>query len=205
MTTNEFTGSRPGPVTLHIDTQAADVEVVSDPRVSGCWVEVSTPDTSGPSADAVRDASFRDNGSDVRLSLREGQSVGNVQVGRGNYSNISFGNNMTMVNGVVIGGSGGGSRITVRAMLQPGSRLEVKTMSGDVISRGVTSVRAQTMSGDIEADGVTSASQLKSMSGDIRVRGEGRPQVTATTMSGDVQGSGVDLNASSMPGRVRRN
>lgn len=202
MTSIEHSGRDRGPVTLHIDTQAADVQVVSDERITGSLIELSTPDQSGLAVDAIRNAEFRDHGNQLYLTLREGQSGGNITIGRNNYSNISVGG-MTIVNGVVMGGSVSGP-ITVRAMLEPGSGLVVKTMSGNIVSRGVTAVRANSMSGDIDVEGVTSASALKTMSGDIRVSGEGRPQVTASSMSGDVYGDGtVALDGSSMSGRVR--
>lgn len=202
MTSIEHAGRDRGPVTLHIETQAADVQVVSDARISGSLIELSTPDHSGPAVDAIRRARFRDHGNELHLTLREGQTGHNVTIGGNNYGSISTGGGMTIVNGVVIGGVVSGP-ITVRAMLEPGSAVVVKTMSGDITTRGVNTVRAQTMSGDIEADGITNTSSLKTMSGDIRVCGEGRPQVTASSMSGDVTGSGVDLHASSMSGRVR--
>lgn len=202
MTSIEHAGQQRGPITLHIDTQAADVQVVSDPRITGTLVELSTPDNSGPAVDAIRSADFRDYGNEVHLTLREGQSGNTVQYGNGNVQMNSFGGGMTIINGVVMGGTASGP-ITVRAMIEPGSAVVIKTMSGDIVTRGVTTVRAQTMSGDIEADGVTNRSTLKSMSGDIRVAGVGQPQVTASSMSGDVTGSGVALNGSSMSGRVR--
>jgi hypothetical protein len=219
MTTVEHTGRQTGPVTLHINTQSADVEVVADPNVSGTWIELSTPDQSGPSVDAIRTADFRDYGNEIHLKLTEGRSGGGVQFGNGNLQFNSFGNvgGMTIVNGVVMGGVSMG-RITVRAIVETGSQVDVHTMSGDVTTKNVTGVRAQTMSGDIEANGITGSSQLKSMSGDIRVTGgavhsgsrdlarsgSAGPHVTASTMSGDVTGDGVDLDASSMSGRVRR-
>lgn len=204
MTTVEHTGRQTGPVTLHIETQAADVEVVSDSRITGSWIELSTPDQSGPAVDAIRAARFDDHGTELHLTLREGQSGGTViQSGRNNYSNVSFGGGVTIVNGVVMGGGSMG-QVTVRAMLEPGSALVVKTMSGDVVTKGVHHVRAQTMSGDIRADGVTGDSRLKSMSGDIRVNGQPQAHVSASTMSGDVYGAGVQLEASTMSGRVRR-
>jgi len=220
MTAVEYTARLTGPITLHINTQAADVQIVADPRASGTWIELSTPDTSGPAVDAIRTAvaGIREHGQDLRLKLTEGTNIGNVrgvQVG-----NIMGG--MTIVNGMVIGGnvignvSGG---ITVRVITEPGSSVEVKTMSGDVITKNVTAVRAQTMSGDIEVDGIAEDSSLKSMSGDIRVAGgavhtgsyavarlgSAGPRVSASTMSGDViGGAGIDLHASTMSGRVRR-
>lgn len=208
MTSVEFTSRQAGPITLHIDTQAADIQAVSNPSITGAWIEVSTDATSGPAAEAVRSADFRDNGNTLRLNLREGQAGGTA---------IQTGGSMVMVNGRVIGGGGSfsSSRITVRAMLEPGSHLVAKTMSGDVETKGVSSVSANTMSGDIEADGVTADSQLKTMSGDIRVYGArpgaqdvarraGLPRVSASSMSGDVTGDGVDLDGSSMSGRVRQ-
>lgn len=216
MTSIEHTARLTGPITLHITTQAADVQVVADPRVTGTIIELSTKDTDGPAVDAIGRARFRDDGRDVHLTLTEGQG-GTVIRGAQVFGNVTV-NGMTMVNGVVIGGGGYvSSGITVRAITEPGSTVVVETMSGDVITRNVSAVRAKTMSGDIEADGVTDDSALKSMSGDIRVtggtlasgsrdvarHGTSGPRVTASTMSGDVSGYSVDLNASSMSGRVR--
>lgn len=208
MTTVNHTAG-PGPVTLHIDTQAADVQVVTDPRASGTWIELSTPDESGPAVTAIRNARFRDDGGDVYLSLKEGNTRGNATGTV--YGGVVYGNGMTMVNGVSYGGGASGG-ILVRAITEPGSTVEVKTMSGDVSTKDVRAVRAKTMSGDIRADGVSAASSLKTMSGDIRVTGPadttdaapGGPRVTAQTMSGDVTGTGVDLHAHSMSGRVNR-
>jgi Putative adhesin len=202
-TTVEYTARHAGPITLYVTTQAADVQIVADPRARGTWIQLSTPDRSGPAVEAIRTAEFRDSGDSVRLKLTEG-SGGTVI--RGN--NVFQSGGMTIINGVVVGGGGGyaSGGITVRAITEPGSTVVVKTMSGDVITKNIGAVRAETMSGDIEADGLTAASSLKSMSGDIRVAaGTGaRPRVTASTMSGDVSGDGVvDLHASSMSGRVR--
>jgi hypothetical protein len=219
MTSVEHTARQAGPIILHITTQAADVQIVADPRVTGTVIELSTADTDGPAVTAIRNARFRDDGRDVHLTLNEGQR-GGMTVNQ-NFRNIPAGitvTGVTMVNGVVIGGGYVSSGITVRAITEPGSTVVVETMSGDVITRNVTGVRAKTMSGDIEADGITDESSLSTMSGDIRVTGgtgtiPGRavarpgaagPRVTASTMSGDVTGRGVDLNASSMSGRVRR-
>jgi Putative adhesin len=216
MTTVEHTGRQTGPVTVHINTQAADVEIVASTSVSGTWIELSTPDSSGPSVNAIRSADFRDYGGEIHLKLRESQGGGNVVIGGNSYGTIR-GGGMTIINGVVMNGVSMG-RILVRAIVEAGSQVDVHTMSGDVTTKDVRAVRAQTMSGDIEADGITSTSQLKSMSGDIRVTGgavhtgsselaragSAGPRVTASTMSGDVTGDGVELDARSMSGRVRR-
>jgi len=202
MTSKEYTASQAGPITLHVDTQAADVQVVTDPRVTGTWIEMSTPDESGPSVDAIRRAEIRDNGSDVHVKLNEGASGGNVVIGNGRVQI----NGMTIVNGAVYGGNVvASSGITVRAITEPGSAVQVKTMSGDVVTKNVATVRARTMSGDIDAVGVSRSADLKTMSGDIHVTGDGagRPVVRAQTMSGDVTGAGVELSGSSMSGRVR--
>jgi hypothetical protein len=212
----EFTATQTGPITLHINTMAADVQIVADERASGTWIEVSTPDTSGPAVDTIRRADFRDQGRSVHLKLNEGQHSGGTVI---SGNNIYQAGGMTIVNGMVMGGTSFSSGITVRAITEPGSAVEVKTMSGDVTTKNVSAVRAQTMSGDIEIDGITEDSSLKSMSGDIRVSGAaintgsrevtragtaGGPRVTASTMSGDVTGDGVDLHARSMSGRVRQ-
>jgi DUF4097 and DUF4098 domain-containing protein YvlB len=225
MTSVEHTPQQTGPITLHVDTQAADVQVVADPRVTGTWIELSTSDHSGPAVTAIQNARFTDCGSDVYLSVKEpsnGSTFRNVQYGNGNV----MVNGMTVVNGVVVnnGQMYGGqvsSGITVRAITEPGSTVDVKTMSGDVLAQGVNTLRAETqsgdvtasdvvtvnastMSGDIRADGVQARSSLKSMSGDIDVSGSPSARVRASTMSGDVTGSGVDLTGSSMSGRVRQ-
>lgn len=199
MTSVQYTARHAGPITLHIDTQAADVRVVADPAVTGTIIEVSTPDTSGPSMDAVRRTEFHDQGHEVHLKLREGVDVGAGQVVTG----------VTIVNGVIYGAGSNAhvsAGITVRAITEPGSTVVVRTMSGDVVTKGVGFVRARTMSGDIEVTGLHVGAALKTMSGDIRVAGApgGRAQVTASSMSGDVTGSGVDLHGRSMSGRVRQ-
>lgn len=206
MTSVEHTARLTGPITLHINTQAADVQIVADPRVSGTWIELSTPDTDGPAVDAIRRAELQEHGRDVHLKLNEATHHGNgVQFGNGNVQI-----NRMVIDGVVYSGSGAtfvsSGGITVRAITEPGSAVEVKTMSGDVVTKNVSTVRAQTMSGDIDAIAVTSGAALKTMSGDIHVTGDGatRPPVNASTMSGDVTGAGVDLRASSMSGRVRQ-
>jgi hypothetical protein len=215
VTSIEHTARQAGPITLHITAQSADVEIVADPRVTGTIIELSTADTEGPAVTAIRNARFRDDGRDVHLTLTEGQGSTVIR-GAQVFGNVG---GMTIVNGVVMGGGGyASSGITVRAITEPGSAVVVETMSGDVVTRNVSAVRAKTMSGDIEADGVTDDSSLKSMSGDIRVtggavatgsrdvaqRGTTGPRVSASTMSGDVTGRGVDMNASSMSGRVRQ-
>lgn len=211
MTTVEFTARHTGPITLYVTTQAADVQVVVDPRARGTWIELSAPDTSGPAVEAIRTAEFRDDGNAVRLKLTEGRggNVGGTVITGNRYfgdMRVGVGGGVTIVNGVVVGGGGYASGgIIVRAITEPGSTVVVKTMSGDVITRNVGTVRAETMSGDIEADGLTAESSLKSMSGDIRAVADGaRPRVFASTMSGDVTGAGVDLHANSMSGRVRQ-
>ncbi|MEU4239773.1 DUF4097 family beta strand repeat-containing protein [Actinoplanes sp. NPDC026619] len=210
MTTVEHTARQTGPITLHIDTQAADVQVVADPRVTGTIFELSTPDTDGAAVDAIRTARFRDDGADVYLTVRsEGTTInGPVQFGNGNVqiNGMTMTNGRIVVNGMVVNGTNFGSGpITVRAITEPGSAVDVKTMSGDVVTKNVAAVRARTMSGEIRAEGLSADSALKSMSGDIRVSGTGdgaAPLVTATTMSGDVYGVGVDLAGKSMSGRV---
>ena len=211
MTSKQFTTEQTGPITLHIDTQAADVQIVADPRASGTWIELSTPDESGPAVDAIRRAEFRDNGRDVHLKLNEVTGGGNVTINRGqvfgHVNSMVQINGMTIVNGVVMNGGGYSSAgITVRAITEPGSDVQVKTMSGDVVTKNVSAVRAQTMSGDIDAIAVSRGASLTTMSGDIHVSGDGtnRPPVKASSMSGDVTGAGVDLDASSMSGRVRQ-
>ncbi|WP_045742290.1 DUF4097 family beta strand repeat-containing protein [Actinoplanes rectilineatus] len=215
-----------GPVTLNIDTGAADVMVVADPSVTGTWIELSTEDESGPSVDAIREARFYDDGAEVSLKLTE-PSV-SFSTGGMTFSNIYgggmiFGNGGTIrVNGqVVTGGTTiGGSKILVRAITETGSAVKVETVSGDVMAKNVRVVRAETVSGDvttlgvddvrakttsgnIDAVGVTASSRLKSVSGDIMVSGEPGTRVTAKTTTGDVSSSGgVDLDASSVSGRV---
>jgi len=233
MTSVEHTAQQTGPIILHIDTRTADVQVVADERVTGTRIQLSTPDESGASVTAIKEASFRERDGEVYLSVKEPDTVTIIRNG-----NVQINANGGMVAGVVYGGmhttfSNGGMQstvgsdahvtggITVRAITEPGSTVDVKTMSGDVIAKnvrvvradtqsgdvttdGVGAVTANTMSGDITADGVTAQASLKSMSGDIHVSGSPGATARASTMSGNVTGSGVALTGSSMSGRVRQ-
>jgi DUF4097 and DUF4098 domain-containing protein YvlB len=94
----------------------------------------------------------------------------------------------------------------VRVQIPAGSELDVTTVSADVNSHGVQGVqRLKTVSGAVHADIAQSDIDAKTVSGDVVLRGAGRPaQLHLTTISGDIRldhGAG-ELEATSVSGTL---
>src|SRR5207302_6694717 len=86
------------------------------------------------------------------------------------------------------------------------SELTVSAVSADVATAGVTGVqRLNTVSGDITAELGGSDLELKSVSGDVELKGHGQPaRLHVSTVSGDVHlehGAG-DLEAGTVSGAM---
>jgi len=86
------------------------------------------------------------------------------------------------------------------------SELTVSAVSADVTTAGVTGVqRLHTVSGDITAELAGSDLELKSVSGDVKLKGHGQPaRLHMSTVSGDVHlehGAG-DLEAGTVSGTL---
>jgi Putative adhesin len=94
----------------------------------------------------------------------------------------------------------------LRVQIPKGSELDVTTVSADVTSDGVQGVqRLRTVSGDIAAELGPADLEVKSVSGDVKLRGHGQPaQLTVGTVSGDVHldhGAGA-LEATTVSGEI---
>lgn len=94
------------------------------------------------------------------------------------------------------GHSSGSSDLRIR--VPQGSALNINTVSAEQIIKSVRGTqRLQSVSGGIETD-FAGDLEVKTVSGDIRARGDGKGQVRATTVSGDLQinkgGPELELN-----------
>jgi DUF4097 and DUF4098 domain-containing protein YvlB len=84
------------------------------------------------------------------------------------------------------------------------SEVDVSAVSADVKSSGVLGVQRLTaVSGDMTAEIAGSDAELKTVSGDLKIKGHGQPaRLRVTTVSGDVhlEHGGGDLEASTVSG-----
>ena len=82
--------------------------------------------------------------------------------------------------------NGGEANLTVS--VPRNSSVEVSAVSADVTSRGVTGTqRLTSVSGEIDADIAGDNSQVKTVSGDLKVRGNGKPvSLRASSVSGSL-------------------
>lgn len=95
------------------------------------------------------------------------------------------------------GGNSGSSDLNIKVPKDSG--LIINTVSADQVIKGVRgSQRLQAVSGGIDTEFGPGETELKSVSGDIRARGDGKGAVRATSVSGDLQitrgGPEIDLN-----------
>ncbi|MGB6449303.1 MAG: DUF4097 family beta strand repeat-containing protein [Steroidobacteraceae bacterium] len=109
------------------------------------------------------------------------------------------------------GGFWGGFRWTTGAArlqvwVPRASKLDVSAVSAEVTSRGMLGVQhLHSVSGDITADVTGADTEVKTVSGEIRLRSNGQPgSLELGTVSGDVQlvGAAGDLRASTVSGEV---
>lgn len=199
MTRRELMADTAGPVTL--DTEllrtAGKVTVRVDPDCKQASVVVSTPDTEGPSAEAVERATLTQNRDGVLSARVAGTSNGGMTInagggsmqisGGGSSFNFSGGSINTsgngiqisgfsgpiMVNGVRVDGNGANmapavSPIEVTAVLPPGSVLTARTDSADIEADGLSVVNGQTKSGDLHVGSAWTVNG-SSQSGDVSV------------------------------------
>lgn len=99
---------------------------------------------------------------------------------------------------------GGGARLEVS--VPRGSEVDVSAVSADITSHGVEGPqRLHTVSGEITADLGSGDNEAKSVSGDVRLRGDGHAaHLRATSVSGDVavQNFAGDLEATTVSGKL---
>jgi hypothetical protein len=102
--------------------------------------------------------------------------------------------------------SGHGGEVELQVKLPKESELDVSAVSADVITRNVLGVqRLSTVSGEVSAELAGADLELKTVSGDVRLKGHGQPaRLHVSTVSGDVHlehGAG-DLEASTVNGTL---
>jgi DUF4097 and DUF4098 domain-containing protein YvlB len=80
----------------------------------------------------------------------------------------------------------GPCRASIVLHVPPGTKIDVRSGSGDLTASGITGpARMETGSGDVTATGLTGDADLRTSSGDVNARGLGG-DVTLRTASGDV-------------------
>ncbi|MFD4020632.1 DUF4097 family beta strand repeat-containing protein [Streptomyces sindenensis] len=226
MTTRKIAAETTGPVTIDA-TLLGHGGTISVRAVPGCeraTITVHTADEEGPAADAVREATLRQSGSELSVSVRgKGgntggtttvisnrrggsvyQSVGNI-TGQVVGMNIAGGN--VTVNGVRISGRGGAvvingsSPVEITAVVPVGSSINGRSQSADIIAEGVLlDVTGSTQSGDVRTENASTV-RVSTQSGDVVVHRAST--VNARTQSGDLRlASAATVDGDTMSGDV---
>jgi DUF4097 and DUF4098 domain-containing protein YvlB len=100
----------------------------------------------------------------------------------------------------------GGEGVNLRVKVPRGSEVDATAVSADVLSTGVTGAqRLKSVSGSIKADIAQSDIEAKTVSGDVALRGQGKPaELHLTTISGSIRlehGAG-DVEANTTSGEI---
>lgn len=216
MTERTLTADRTGPVNFDATSNAADIHITVAGDRAG--VTVSTTAATGPSHDAVRSATLTQSTGSLSAAVRD-EAAMVVSTGRGSVSisgrnsgvvmtgsgSVVMSGGRVWVNGTEVTGAGDSgplAPIVIRATLPAGSRIDVRTASGNVGAAGrLASATVRTTSGDITIAAADSAN-LTSVSGDIDLVDAG--SVQASTTSGDVTvGTAGAVGVNSVSGDVR--
>jgi Putative adhesin len=112
----------------------------------------------------------------------------------------------TVIKVVLSGHSGHDGETHLHVQIPQDSELDVSAVSADVTSAGVLGMqRLSVVSGEVTAELAGSDLELKTVSGDVRLKGHGQPaRLHVSTVSGDVHlehGAG-DLEAGSVSGTL---
>ncbi|THA28254.1 hypothetical protein E4198_00115 [Streptomyces sp. RKND-216] len=210
-TTRSIAAANDGPVTIDATLlgHGGRVTVHAEAGCKRATLTISTPDESGPAADAVRDAALKQHKDSIsaRIEGHGGISSGGTIVTGGGHrmqfthnsgviiggnsvvGNVVNGSDVVIVGGRVVSGGnvvsvGGSSPIEVTATVPQGSSVAARTQSADVDTFGsLKTVGANTQSGDVRV-GRAGTIEASTQSGDIRL--ERTDVVTGKTMSGDI-------------------
>ena len=160
MTTRTLTHPVAGPVAFDARSCAANIEVVvTDTRHA--TVTISTPDTDGPSHEAVTSARLEHRTGVLAAEVRDQDATGGITiVGRGNgvtISALSIGRNVSITGSrVFVDGAEvtdtltRHAPVTVRAELPRGSEVKATTESGEIATSGpLKQAGARTVSGAV--------------------------------------------------------
>ena len=215
-TSRSHTTAQLGPVLFEATTIAAHITVIAEDRPVAL-ITVSTPQDSGPAADAVRYVSF-EGGPGVVSVLLEEPANGRESTVVNRNGGVTVIQTSSAIHGTVIGAvfgsvniiNGGmviGAPISIEARLPLGSSLTCESTSGDVGTSGdLVDVDAVTVAGDIRIDAVQ-LPRLRSTSVDIRVSRLTGTQAIAETVSGDIrihaECPGARVRATSVSGDIQ--
>lgn len=94
----------------------------------------------------------------------------------------------TVIKVVLPRGHSGDSDADLDVQVPRGSRVEASVVSADLTSRGVLGTqRLKSVSGEINADIAGDDSEVRTVSGDLTIRGNGKPsRLRASSVSGDI-------------------
>lgn len=101
---------------------------------------------------------------------------------------VETGGGRTMIKVVLPGSTHNGGEAHLTVSVPRNSSVEVSAVSADVTSRGVSGTqRLNSVSGEIDAEVAGDSSSVKTVSGDLRVRGNGKPvSLRASSVSGSL-------------------
>lgn len=206
-----FTATRTGYVFAEIISHTGAVNVTVDPSIKQAEFTISTPDSEGPAADAVRGATFREMGkAGQEQAILEIPKTGGI-----NFGGVYNTGRMSNVQNVVSGNSG--STVQINGMTFSGTIDSGVTMVGNDIYIGgrkvVSDGRVIAQQGTAVSGGTGrimveirlpqhSGLRLSTTSARLRVRGDIQT-LDVNTTSGDVQAEGVHtLYAHSVSGDI---
>lgn len=193
-----------GPITLDLQQDTGTITIVVDPKATTATVNVSTTDTDGPIADAVRNTRINQAGARLTVRVPEVPSTagGTVINGRGGVIITGGITGRIIVNGVDVtaaarqGNGGQGGDIATTVTLPPGSDAFVNSLSAATIVRGhLEALDYGSSSGSLRADSIGGL-DLGMTSGDAHV-GVVTTRLNANLTSGN-------LNVDSYRGREAR-
>ncbi|MFJ3184404.1 DUF4097 family beta strand repeat-containing protein [Streptomyces sp. NPDC086796] len=231
MTTRKLAAETTGPVTIDASLlgHGGTITVRAEADCERATLTITTADEHGASAEAVKEATLRQIGTRLQVSVQGSgggsdtmivtgggtsviQSFGTVTgsvtgmtiTGNGNFVSGNVGGDV-IINGVRVSGGTvvrGGSPIEITAVVPEGSSVEGHTQSAGVETTGaLLGVSVTTQSGGVRVLGHASRVDAKTQSGSVAV--EQAAQINAKTMSGSIRLGRTDVvTAKTMSGSI---
>ncbi|WP_405716420.1 DUF4097 family beta strand repeat-containing protein (plasmid) [Streptomyces xanthophaeus] len=213
MTEQTYDASTSGPVNVYVTSHMGQVRVITDQRITKAAIEISTAASEGRIAQAVEDATIRQNGDQIEVRVPKvqgafgGSGSTTMIVGGSSFTFSGSGAGVQMIGGdifmggqqivsngrvvaaegTVVGGAGGTGEIVVTLRLPEMSSAKVTTTSADVSTAGgiLQVLDVDSQSGDVQAETVREL-RVKTMSGDVEAT-RVDCEVNVGTMSGDIE------------------